>query len=116
MFFCTLEALCWNHLTSLSTRSGTRARAHRRPADDSLLCCAVLSCAALHYARCPLRVFCSCPVEEVFECDCLLNATGRVPNVFGVGLDEAGVEYNNRQGVVIDDYFRYISTFLYLWV
>lgn len=43
----------------------------------------------------------------MFECDCLLNATGRVPNVFGVGLDEAGVDYNNRQGVVIDDYFRY---------
>lgn len=44
--------------------------------------------------------------EEVYECDCLLNATGRVPNVFGVGLDDAGVDYNNRQGVVIDDYFR----------
>lgn len=44
--------------------------------------------------------------EEVYECDCLLNATGRVPNVFGVGLDEAGVDYNNRQGVVIDDYFK----------
>ena len=44
--------------------------------------------------------------EEVYECDCLLNATGRVPNVFGVGLEEAGVDYNNRQGVVIDDYFR----------
>lgn len=44
--------------------------------------------------------------EEVYECDCLMNATGRVPNVFGVGLDEAGVDYNSRQGVVIDDYFR----------
>lgn len=46
--------------------------------------------------------------EEVFECDCLLNATGRVPNVFGIGLDEAGVDYNNRQGVVIDDFFRFV--------
>lgn len=42
----------------------------------------------------------------MFECDALLNATGRVPNVFEVGLENAGVEYNNRQGVVIDDYFR----------
>lgn len=46
--------------------------------------------------------------EEVYECECLLNATGRVPNVFGVGLDEAGVDYNNRQGVVIDDYFKWV--------
>lgn len=44
----------------------------------------------------------------MFECDCLLNATGRVPNVFGAGLDEAGVDYNNRQGVVIDDFFRFV--------
>ncbi|CAM9923192.1 unnamed protein product [Ectocarpus sp. 4 AP-2014] len=51
--------------------------------------------------------------EEVFECDCLLNATGRVPNVFGVGLDDAGVDYNNRQGVVIDDYFRTTSPNIY---
>lgn len=46
--------------------------------------------------------------EEVFECDCLLNATGRVPNVFGIGLDEANVDFNNRQGVVIDDFFRFV--------
>eukprot|EP00752_Nemacystus_decipiens_P012532 g11100.t1 len=51
--------------------------------------------------------------EEVFECDCLLNATGRVPNVFGIGLDEAGVDYNNRQGVVIDDFFRTTSPNIY---
>lgn len=44
--------------------------------------------------------------EEVFTCSSLLNATGRVPNVFGVGLEKAGVDFNNRQGVVIDDFFR----------
>lgn len=49
---------------------------------------------------------CGITEEKVFECDALLNATGRVPNVFEVGLEKAGVEYNNRQGVVIDDYFR----------
>lgn len=51
----------------------------------------------------------------MFECDCLLNATGRVPNVFGVGLDEAGVDYNNRQGVVIDDYFRSVLLYHRWW-
>lgn len=48
----------------------------------------------------------------MFECDCLLNATGRVPNVFGIGLDDAGVDYNNRQGVVIDDFFRFVPSSL----
>ena len=42
----------------------------------------------------------------MFECDAILNATGRVPNVFGLGLEKAGVDYDNRQGVIIDDYFR----------
>lgn len=49
----------------------------------------------------------------MFECDCLLNATGRVPNVFGMGLDEAGVDYNNRQGVVIDDFFKCVVFWIY---
>ncbi|CAM9191590.1 unnamed protein product [Discosporangium mesarthrocarpum] len=51
--------------------------------------------------------------EEVIESDALLNATGRAPNVFGVGLDEAGVDYDNRRGVVIDDYFRTTSPNIY---
>ena len=40
-----------------------------------------------------------------FECEALLNATGRVPNVWGLGLDAAGVEWDTRCGVHIDDFF-----------
>ncbi len=29
--------------------------------------------------------------EEVFEAEALLNATGRVPNVFGLGLETVSV-------------------------
>jgi len=36
----------------------------------------------------------------------ILNATGRVPNVWGLGLDKIGVEYDNRRGVHVDDYFQ----------
>jgi pyruvate/2-oxoglutarate dehydrogenase complex dihydrolipoamide dehydrogenase (E3) component len=43
--------------------------------------------------------------ERTFECESLLNATGRVPNVFGLGLEKAGVEWDTRCGVHIDDYF-----------
>ena len=35
-----------------------------------------------------------------------LVATGRKPNVKGIGLEAAGVEYDNVRGVVIDDLMR----------
>eukprot|EP00639_Heterosigma_akashiwo_P003670 CAMPEP_0194570074 /NCGR_PEP_ID=MMETSP0292-20121207/7533_1 /TAXON_ID=39354 /ORGANISM="Heterosigma akashiwo, Strain CCMP2393" /LENGTH=588 /DNA_ID=CAMNT_0039420447 /DNA_START=28 /DNA_END=1794 /DNA_ORIENTATION=+ len=44
--------------------------------------------------------------EVVHEADALLNATGRAPNVHGIGLDVVGVEYDNKVGVHIDDQFR----------
>ena len=41
----------------------------------------------------------------VLESEALLNATGRVPNVCDLGLEAVGVEYDNRQGVHVDDTF-----------
>jgi len=38
--------------------------------------------------------------------DALLVATGRSPNVEGLGLQEAGVAYDGRGGVVVDDHLR----------
>jgi pyruvate/2-oxoglutarate dehydrogenase complex dihydrolipoamide dehydrogenase (E3) component len=40
------------------------------------------------------------------EFDALLVATGRKPNVVGLGLEEAGVEYDERMGVKVDDNLR----------
>lgn len=40
------------------------------------------------------------------EWDALLVATGRAPNVEGLGLKEAGVAYDGRGGVVVDDHLR----------
>ena len=44
--------------------------------------------------------------EHSMEFDALLVATGRKPNVFGLGLDEVGVEYDERMGVKVDDNLR----------
>jgi len=38
-----------------------------------------------------------------FEVDRLLCATGRKPNVNGFGLDVAGVEFDERKGVLVND-------------
>ena len=40
---------------------------------------------------------------RAMECECLLVAAGRVPNVEGLGLDAAGVDYDARRGVLIND-------------
>ena len=41
--------------------------------------------------------------EQELECECLLVATGRLPNVENIGLEEAGVDYDPRRGVIIND-------------
>jgi pyruvate/2-oxoglutarate dehydrogenase complex dihydrolipoamide dehydrogenase (E3) component len=43
-------------------------------------------------------------VEEVL-CDAILSAAGRAPNVEGLNLEAAGVDYS-RDGVIVDDYLR----------
>jgi len=40
--------------------------------------------------------------EEKIECDVLLVATGRTPNVHGLGLEAADVKHDGR-GIIIDD-------------
>jgi dihydrolipoamide dehydrogenase len=50
-----------------------------------------------------------CVVEaeghDALECDRVLLAVGRVPNTEGLGLDEAGVETDERGQVVVDERF-----------
>jgi len=41
--------------------------------------------------------------ERKLAFDALLVATGRKPAVKGIGLEKAGVEYDERQGVLVDD-------------
>ncbi|WP_077003319.1 glutathione-disulfide reductase [Variovorax sp. KK3] len=40
------------------------------------------------------------------ESDAILYATGRVPNTQGLGLEAAGVELDERGGVVVDKHYR----------
>ena len=44
--------------------------------------------------------------EEAIEATHVLLATGRAPNVAGIGLDEAEVEHDPRTGVRVDDRLR----------
>jgi len=48
--------------------------------------------------------------EEIsLESDCLLVATGRSPNVEKLNLEAAGVDFDPKQGIIVDDYARSIS-------
>ena len=51
--------------------------------------------------------------DAVFECEAVLNATGRVPNVCNLGLEAVGVEFDNRQGVHIDECFMTTNPNIY---
>ncbi len=44
--------------------------------------------------------------ENYVEADAILVATGRKPNVEGLGLEKAGVEYDRKRGVIVDDRLR----------
>jgi dihydrolipoamide dehydrogenase len=43
---------------------------------------------------------------ESTECDLMLVATGRGPNVEGLGLEEIGVEFDGKKGVAADEHRR----------
>jgi pyruvate/2-oxoglutarate dehydrogenase complex dihydrolipoamide dehydrogenase (E3) component len=44
--------------------------------------------------------------EQPIEVDAILVSAGRVPNVEGLGLDAAGVRYDTKRGVEVNDYFQ----------
>lgn len=49
----------------------------------------------------------SCPTgEKGYEADEVMIAIGRAPNVEGLGLEAAGVIFDKRKGVKVDDYLR----------
>ena len=41
--------------------------------------------------------------DESIEADVVLVATGRRPNVGGIGFENTGVEYDERRGITVDD-------------
>jgi pyruvate/2-oxoglutarate dehydrogenase complex dihydrolipoamide dehydrogenase (E3) component len=43
--------------------------------------------------------------NEIFV-DAVLVATGRLPNVSGMNLDAAGVEYDTRLGIRVNDWLQ----------
>ncbi len=51
--------------------------------------------------------------EQVITADEILVGFGRVPNVDGLGLDAAGVDYDARHGVKVDDQLRTTNKRIY---
>ncbi len=51
--------------------------------------------------------------ERAFRADEIMAATGRSPNVEGLGLDEAGVEYDLRRGIRTDALLRSTQPHIY---
>jgi pyruvate/2-oxoglutarate dehydrogenase complex dihydrolipoamide dehydrogenase (E3) component len=47
------------------------------------------------------------PIE--LECECLLVATGRLPNIEHLGLEQANVEYEDGAGIVVNDKAQSVS-------
>jgi pyruvate/2-oxoglutarate dehydrogenase complex dihydrolipoamide dehydrogenase (E3) component len=47
------------------------------------------------------------------EVDEILAGTGRAPNVDNLGLEEAGVKYDQRAGVVVNDYLQTTNPHIY---
>ncbi len=51
--------------------------------------------------------------SESFDVDAVLVATGRAPNVHGLGLDAAGVDFDPKRGVIVDDRLRTTNRRIY---
>lgn len=51
--------------------------------------------------------------EKEWIADQLLVAVGRAPNVDGLGLEEAGVEYDEKHGVEVDEHLRTTNPRIY---
>lgn len=51
--------------------------------------------------------------EKILEFDALLIATGRKPSVTGLGLEQAGVEFDARLGVIVNDNLQTTNSAIY---
>jgi len=51
--------------------------------------------------------------EKVFEFDALLIATGRKPSVSGLGLEKAGVDFDVRKGVTVNEQLQTSNSNIY---
>jgi len=47
-----------------------------------------------------------CGEPRTFESEAVLNGTGRAPNVHGLGLEAAGVEYDSGVGVKVNEFYQ----------
>jgi pyruvate/2-oxoglutarate dehydrogenase complex dihydrolipoamide dehydrogenase (E3) component len=51
--------------------------------------------------------------EEIIDADEILIGAGRQPNVEGLNLEKAGVAYDSKAGVIVDDFLRTSNPHIY---
>lgn len=51
--------------------------------------------------------------ENTITVDAILTGVGRMPNIEGLELESAGVEYNSEKGVCVDDFLRTSNPHIY---
>jgi pyruvate/2-oxoglutarate dehydrogenase complex dihydrolipoamide dehydrogenase (E3) component len=66
-----------------------------------------------HAAGKRIRVSCGEDAAEEIAVDEILVATGRLPNVEGLGLESAGVDHDPRRGVHVNDYLQTTNPRIY---
>jgi len=54
-----------------------------------------------------------CGEARTFESEAVLNGTGRAPNVHGLGLEAAGVEYDSGVGVKVNEFYQTANPDIY---
>merc|ERR1712232_1210459 len=47
--------------------------------------------------------------DTALECECLLVATGRAPNIENLNLEKANIKYDLQSGILVDDNARSVS-------
>jgi len=51
--------------------------------------------------------------SEMYVADKVLSAIGRTPNTAGIGLESAGIEFDEQKGIEVDDKFRTANKNIY---
>ena len=72
----------------------------------TLATCASLDKAVSHGSHSTLHYHCEEGESQSIDVDAILVAAGRAPNVDGLNLEAAGVEYDARSGVKVDESLR----------
>jgi pyruvate/2-oxoglutarate dehydrogenase complex dihydrolipoamide dehydrogenase (E3) component len=104
------HALTHTHThTHTHTRTHTRARTHKHKHTHThthTIHTRTHTYTHTHTHRYRVHVTLSNGEKTVIESEALLNGTGRSPNVHDLGLEAAGIAFDARTGVLVDEFYQ----------